>query len=223
MFQGLILSLALLNTSLAQSPEIYAPGSTFAQAAVQNSTGFDRTYELRFHNPVQDKNFYLLSLFQRHPEVGRLLRQDALLRKLSNEKVRALRMAATCNDMDCFDRLFRISDPTIETVAIQLKSLSRQPEFKRLIMKDMRPSGVFIKYGRQSDSEMLVAAWKDAANGMNRLLRVYALGKDPFYKNIDRVSFDVSSEEYRELLKTNLRRSRSPKDRSSLNPHSTLL
>jgi len=35
---------------------------------------------------------------------------------------------------------------------------------------------------------------------MNRLLRVYCLGKDPFYKNIDRVSFDVSSEEYRKLL-----------------------
>jgi len=205
MLLRLTLSFALLaNTSFAQSPALHTSGSTFAQAAGIVASGFDRTYQLRFRNAVQDKNFYLLSLFQRHPEVGRLLRQDALLRKLFNEKVRALRMAATCNDMDCFDRLFRISDPTIETVAIQLKSLSRQPEFKRLIMKDMRPSGVFIKYSRQSDSEMLVAAWKDAAHGMNRLLRVYALGKDPFYKNIDRVSFDVSSEEYHQLLKTKL-------------------
>jgi hypothetical protein len=71
-------------------------------------------------------------------------------------------------------------------------------------MKDLRPSGVFIKYSRQSDSEMLIAAWKDAANGMNRLLRVYCLGDNPFYKDIDRVSFDVSSEEYRKLLKVKL-------------------
>ena len=106
-------------------------------------------------------------------------------------------MAATCNDVDCFDRLFRLSGPTIETVATQLRTLSKRPEFKRLVMKDMRPSGAFIKYNHRSDAEMLIAAWKDAANGMNRLLRVYGLGKDPFYKNIDRVSFDVSSEEYR--------------------------
>jgi hypothetical protein len=71
-------------------------------------------------------------------------------------------------------------------------------------MKDLRPSGAFIKYSRKSDSEMLIAAWKDAANGMNRLLSVYGLGKNPFYKDIDRVSFDVSSEEYRKLLKEKL-------------------
>ena len=68
----------------------------------------------------------------------------------------------------------------------------------------MRPSGAFIKYSQQSDSGMLIAAWKDAANGMNRLLSVYGLGKNPFYKDIDRVSFDVSSAEYRELLKAKL-------------------
>src|SRR5687768_5321186 len=152
MLRQLILSFALLaNTSFAQSPELYASGSTFAQAAGINAPGFDRTYQIRFGNAVQDKNFYLLSLFQRHPEVGRLLRRNAVLRNLSTDKVRALKMAATCNDVDCFDRLFRLSDPTIETVGIQLKGLSRRPEFRRLVMKDMRPSGVFIKYSRQSD------------------------------------------------------------------------
>ena len=205
MLRQLILSFALLaNTSFAQSHQLNSPGFTFAQAAGPSASGFDRTYQLRFRNPVQDKNFYLLSLFQRHPEVGRLLRRNAILRKLSNDNVRALRIAATCKDVDCYDRLFRCSGPTIETVAFQLKTLSKRPEFKKLVMKDMRPSGAFIKYSQLSDSEMLVAAWKDAANGMNRLLRVYALGKDPFYKNIDRVSFDVSSEEYRQLLKTKL-------------------
>ena len=205
MRRHLILSVALLiNTSLGPSAVLSAAHIPFSQSAGQKASGFDRTYQLRFRNPVQDKNFYLFSLFQRHPEVGRVLRRNAVLRNLSNDKLRALKMAATCNDVDCFDRLFRFSGPTIETVAIQLKVLSKRPEFKTLVMKDMRPSGAFIKYSQQSDSEMLVAAWKDAANGMNRLLRVYALGKDPFYKNIDRVSFDVSSEGYRQLLRTKI-------------------
>jgi hypothetical protein len=51
---------------------------------------------------------------------------------------------------------------------------------------------------------MLISAWRDATKGMNRLLTVYGLGKNPYYKDIDRVSFDVSSEAYRGLLKTKL-------------------
>src|SRR5882672_2620161 len=192
MLRHLILSFVLLtNTSFAQNGGL-------------NSSGFDSTYKLTLRNPVQDKNFYLLSLFQRHPEIRKLLRENKVLKKLSDDKLQALRMAANCNDVGCFDRLFRFSGPAIETVATKLEALGKHPEFKKLVMKDLRPSGAFIKYSRQSDSEMLIAAWKDAANGMNRLLRIYCLGKDPFYKDIDKVSFDVSSEEYRKLLKVKI-------------------
>src|SRR5882757_7073196 len=214
MLRHLFLSFVLVtNTAFAQSAGLNASGhhqrsdstyalltpTSFAQGAVLDASGFDPTYKLTFRNPVQDKNFYLLSLFQQNPEVGKLLRGNRALKIVSREKLQALRMGANCNDVACFDQLFRLSGPTIETVAIELKALAKRPQFKTLL-KDMRRSGVFIKYSSQSDAEMLVAAWKDAANGMNRLLRVYGLGKDPFYKNIDRVSFDVASEEYRKLL-----------------------
>jgi len=205
MFRHLILSFVLLtNTSFGQNAGLISSGFAFAQNAGLNSSGFDSTYKLTFRNAVQDKNFYLLSLFQRHPEVGKLLGRNKALKKLADDKLQALRMAANCDDVGCYDRLFRFSGPTIEKVATELKALSKHPEFKKLVMKDLRPSGVFIKYSRQSDSEMLIAAWKDAANGMNRLLRIYCLGKDPFYKDIDKVSFDVSSEDYRKLLKVKL-------------------
>ena len=222
MFRHLILSLVLLtNASFVQNAGLSSSGfyfthqplaNTSTQNASLHSSGFDSTYKLTLRNAVQDKNFYLLSLFQGHPEVRKLLRENKALKKLSNDKVQALRMAANCNDVGCFDRLFRFSDPTIEMVANELRALGKHPEFRKLVLKDMRPSGAFIKYSRQSDSEMFVAAWKDAANGMNRLLRVYGLGKDPFYKNIDRVSFDVSSEEYRKLLKAKLAEIRLAKD-----------
>jgi hypothetical protein len=223
MLRHLILSLVLLtNTSFAQNAGLNSSGfdrtyklltnASFAQNAELNSSGFDRTYKLTLRNAVQDKNFYLLSLFQRHPEVRKPLSGNNALRKLSNDKLQALRMAANCNDVGCFDRLFRFSSPTIQTVATELKALGKQPEFKKLVTKDLRPSGAFVKYSRQSDSEMLIAAWKDAANGMNRLLRIYCLGKDPFYKDIDKVSFDVSSEEYRKLLKVKIREIKLSKD-----------
>lgn len=213
LLRHLILSLALLtNSSFAQTAPINSSGVAFAQSAALNSSGFDSNYQLKLRNPVQDKNFYLLSLFQQNPEVRKLLSRNKALKKLSDDKRRALQMAANCNDVECFDRMFRLSGPAIETVASELKVLSKQPQFKKLVMTDLRPSGAFIKYNSQSDSEMLVAAWKDAAKGMNRLLSVYGLGKNPLYKDIDRVSFDVSSEEYRELLKTKLAEIKLPKD-----------
>jgi hypothetical protein len=46
----------------------------------------------------------------------------------------------------------------------------------------MRRSGVFVKYSSQSGGDAGCGV-ESAANGMNRLLRVYCLGKEPFYKN----------------------------------------
>ena len=212
MLRPILLSIVLLSTSLAQHAELHSAGfgrasqrstnNPFAQSAEFKSSGFDSTYKLTLHNPVQDKNFYLLSLFQRDRGVRELLRRNTVLKKVSNNKLNALKMAGNCSDMSCFDQLFSFSGPTIETVAAELKALAKDSEFKKLVKNDLRGSGAFIKYSRQSDTEMLVAAWKDAAKGMNRLLSVYALGQNPFYKDIDRVSFDVSSAEYRNLLKT---------------------
>jgi hypothetical protein len=201
MLRHLLLSLVLLtNTSLAQiAGPPHSSGFAFAQRAALDSSGFDRTYKLGFRDAVQDKNFYLLSLFQRNPEVRKSLTRNQALNKMAGEKLHALNSAANCNDVGCFDQLFRLSGPTIETVATELAVLAKRPEFK-MLARDMRRSGVFIKYNRQSDAEMLVAAWKDAANGMNRLLSIYCLGNDPTYKEIDKVSFDVSSEAYRKLL-----------------------
>jgi hypothetical protein len=205
MLRPILLSFVLLtNSSFAQNARLTPSRFAVAQNARLSSSGFDQAYKLALRNAVQDKNFYLLSLFQQNPEVGKLLRKNNVLKKLSNDKLQALKAAANCNDVDCLDRLFRLPSPTIETVATELKALSRHLEFKKLVTKHLRPSGVFIKYSHQSDSEMLIAAWKDAANGMNRLLRIYCLGQNPLYKDIDKVSFDVSSEEYRKLLKVKI-------------------
>lgn len=218
MFRHLILSFVLIaNTSFAQNAGLNSAGFNntyrpFTQNARLDTSGFDNAYKLTFRNAVQDKNFYLLSLIQRHPQVGRLLRRNTILKRLSNDKARALRRATNCDDVDCFDQLFRFSGPAIQQVANEFRVLSRHPEFKKLIRNDLRPSGAFIKYSGQSDSEMLIAAWKDAANGLNRLLRIYGLGQNPFYKDIDRVSFDVSSEEYRKLLKAKLAEIKPAKD-----------
>lgn len=219
MLRQLLLSFVLLvqpsvfsYPQLESRVEINQPRNTSSFRGVAPSSGFDPTYQLSLRNPIQDKNFYLLSLFQRDTNVGSLLRRGATLRRLTRDQQRALRIAAGCGNVECLDRLFRISDATIETVANELKRLSRSRQFANLVRKEMRPSGAFIKYSSQSDTEMLISAWRDAAKGMNRLLTVYLLGKNPFYKDIDRVSFDVAGEEYRNLVKSKLREIQLGKD-----------
>lgn len=214
MFRHFILCVVLLATAIAPSAALdrsnraYAVLSppAFSQQAKLASAGFDSAYKLSLPKPVQDKNFYLLSLFQRNREVRELLGKNKVLREVYNEKLLALERAVSCNDVSCFDDLIRLRAATIEVVAAELEVLARTPQFKVLVKKDLRPSGVFVRYRQQSDAELLVAAWRDAANGMNRILSVYCLGNDPAYKNIDRVSFDVSKKDYTDLLRMRIKR-----------------
>jgi len=215
MLRNFLLSVALLTGAFAQNvplnpsgfPAYHKPrvGDTYAQKTALDSNGFDRTYRLSLPKPVQDKNFFLLSLFQRDRAVRRRLSQNQALKQLNADKVRALRKVASCENVACFDQLIRLDDSTIEAVAAELQTLANRREFKLLAKRDLRPSGVFIKYATQSDSQMFVSAWKDAANGMNRILSVYGLGKDPRYKDIDRISFEVNTEDYRNRLKAKIR------------------
>src|SRR5688500_13576670 len=103
MLRRVIFSLGLLtSTSVPQNAQLISlrsagtyqslPSPSVAQNARLHPSGFDPTYKLVFRNPVQDKNFYLLSLFQRNPEVGKLLRRNAVLKRLTSQKIQALRV-----------------------------------------------------------------------------------------------------------------------------------
>jgi hypothetical protein len=206
LFVVLITSVFVQNAAFSSSSshgvyELRADSASHASDQKVDASGFDRDYKLSLPKPVQDKNFYLLSLFQRKPAVRIVLSQNKALKQLAAAKASALKKAASCDNVGCLDQLIRFDGPTIEAVATALHTLANRREFKLLAKKDLRPSGVFIRYNNQSDPQMLVAAWKDAANGMNRILSVYGLGGNPRYKDIDRVSYDVSTETYRRLLK----------------------
>jgi hypothetical protein len=213
MFRHLILFLVLLTNAFAPGAALnggnrsylLSSPSAFSQQAATASSDFDSRYKLSLPKPVQDKNFFLLSLFQRNRQVRELLRKNKVLREVSNEKLLALGEAESCSEVSCFDDRLRLRAATIEVVAAELEVLARTPQFKALAKNDLRPSGVFAIYRQLSDAQLLVAAWRDAANGMNRILSVYGLGTDPTYKDIDRVSFDVSKKDYSELLRAKIK------------------
>ena len=205
----ILLTAALAHHAVLSSSSSYGLNEAkrkiaYAQPAARNASGFDSAYRLSLPKPVQDKNFYLLSLFQRNPQARKLITQNKVLSELARGKMLALKKASTCNNASCFDELVRFNTDEIDAVADELKKLANTPQLKRLTSHDLRPSGAFIKYNEQPDDQMLVAAWKDAAAGLNRIMSVYGLGKDPRYKDIDKVSFDVASQTYSNLVRAKI-------------------
>ncbi len=55
--------------------------TAFAEDAALDSSGFDSTYKFSLPKPVQDKTFYLLSLFQETREVRKTSILDARWRR----------------------------------------------------------------------------------------------------------------------------------------------
>jgi hypothetical protein len=51
-------------------------------------------------------------------------------------------------------------------------------------------SGLLHSYEDQPASGLIAAAWRDAAEGMNRIIDVYALGTPARYSQIDAASYD---------------------------------
>ena len=137
---------------------------------------------LHLTKPVQDKNFYALSLLKAEdPELGALRRT----------KVDALhKSVTTCAlDVTCFAAAMKFSDAEIAQAAAALRRL-------HLDESALRASGTEILH------PTFEAAWLDAAKGINNIIDVYGTGKAPRYPQIDSVSFDVKSQAYGQLVHT---------------------
>lgn len=186
--------------------------NSFAQGTVKSVRGFDANYKIAFRNAVEDKNFYLLSLFQHQHTMRRDLRKYKILQTLAEKEKNALKNATSCEDVACYDQAFRLSDGDIEAVAKAFENAANDAKLKRLAEKDLRPSGMFIRYVSKSDAALLAAAWRDAAKGLNHILDVYGLGKDALYKDIDNASYDVNGAEYKRILKSKVAEINLPKD-----------
>lgn len=130
--------------------------------------------------PVQDKNFYLLSLIERTPDVARVIASDPELAAIRRDKADALRTD--------WQKL-RFSDAEITAAGAVLRRLYKPDG-------EIVRSGVYVRYAD------VIAAWDDSARAINNILDVYGSGKAPRYPAIDAVSYDVKSEAYTKLLHT---------------------
>ncbi len=158
---------------------------------------------VRLESPVQDKNFYLLSMLERTSDTRDAVKADPTLARIAAERLAALDKAAkTCNlDLDCYAAAFKWDDAQSSEAGRALAALYRtSPAVRRLADGPLRESGMYVRYRNLAGDQLLDHAWADCIRGINRIIDVYGLGKAPRYPAIDSITNDVKSDAWRHIV-----------------------
>jgi hypothetical protein len=159
---------------------------------------------LALRSPVQDKNFYLLSMIERTSAVHAATGSDPALTKLAGNLRTRLRDADSCgSQVDCYTSAPTWQPDEIAAAASALRSLyAADPGVARMVDGPLRASGVFQLHQDLPGPEFLAQSFTDAAKAINHIVEVYGAGHAPRYPAIDSISFDVKASSYAALLHT---------------------
>lgn len=136
--------------------------------------------------PLQDKNFYFLTLLERN--AVRAVGSQESLQRLWQEKASGLDKSAACKgNVPCVLALFRWTE---EEIALAGEALAGTPAIVAAVEPDMRTSGMFVRWESLTGAELVRRAWTDAARQMNRIADVYGEGAKPRYAEIDSMAYD---------------------------------
>lgn len=164
----------------------------------QNQPTFDPAYQfIQSGNLVQDKNFYLLTLFEEEPVLQKAIQKSSTLQHYQVYNERGAQIAKECPDAACFAASLAFSDQQIIAIGQALQELyNSQPAFRETLQKHLRPSGVFMRYASMPEDKMLVQRWKEEAYGLNYVLNAYTKNTGLRYPRIDSAMYDVHSADY---------------------------
>lgn len=152
--------------------------------------------------PTQDRDAYLLTLIAAEPAAAKAVANDPDLEAIAGRlgETRAAVLAACRQTKACPVERLMLSDAEIGRAGDALAAMAAAGKPLSGVARQMRASGLFQRHAGLSDVAMVRAAWSDTAQGINRLYRVYALGEKPRYPEIDSMTRDPASDEWRHLL-----------------------
>jgi hypothetical protein len=176
--------------------------NAFAQQAPAQKNDVLRTT----YNPVQYKNFYLLTLLQQEASVKKILQTDEVLSSfLKTKKENISKAIKNCNqDIACFATTLKFSDNEIELIGARLKFLYKKDNaLGQLMLNHIIPSGCYNLFAGLPPNEMIKKVWEQDAKSINNTISVYVEGAKPNYPKIDSIGFDVKDKSYPEIVSTN--------------------
>jgi len=170
-------------------------------------------------HPVQDKNYYLLSLIENDAGVRNAIAADPELSRFASERQGAAAFAqSSCKgDAACLLKSFLWTDEEIRAVSIALERLAMtNPRVHAMVETKLRPSHAYVLFEGQSSGRLLAYAWQVCAGGLNEVISVYGLGAAPRYPLIDSMTADAKSPEFQKQIVPLVASAAAPSQPSSL-------
>jgi hypothetical protein len=188
------MQLASLQRLLLAAVVFTLPHYAVAQAAIK---------PLPLHDALQDKDFLLLSLLQANAQARSALVADKALEQVSAERQQFLTVASqTCKgNAGCTLKALVWTEEEIRTASFALaQAYKDDPSVRKLVDGDLRSSGAYVLYQKESGEDLLVNSWEVCARGLNNIIAVYGQGAAPRYPQIDSISLDVNSADFQQRI-----------------------
>ena len=159
-------------------------------------------YSASFADGVEARVFPLPMMIRAAAGWPEALAADPALAQLAAQREARVPATDCAPAPQCLADAWMWTDADIALVAARLQVLARNPRLAKTLVADhMRQSGSFARHAALSDGDLVSAAWRDTAAGMNHVIAVYAKGAPPRYPKIDAFIFDVKNPEYANVLK----------------------
>jgi len=157
-------------------------------------------------SPIQDKNFYFLSLLQRDAHAYGEIQSSLPLSAVAKTKIKALRESNANTDFGKISVLASLlfTEDEITKVASELSDLVRTGKLTAFVTA-LRRSGTYQRFADTTDEDLVAQAWRDVALGINRVLHVYGLqDQNPHSSGIDSPLYKPTNPLFGALVKTAL-------------------
>ncbi len=168
---------------------------------------FNKNYVfLESNSKVKDRNFYWTTLVEKNTSISSLIENDEdLLAYLETAKQR-LNTIANQNNVTAsqYANALKFSDNERIAIATAIKKVvkSNTTTFVDFSNTHIGPSGAFNQFSEITNvdryNQLIV---EEMLLGINQIIDTYAAGIEPVYPDIDAVSFDVNSAQYKLQLK----------------------
>jgi hypothetical protein len=156
-----------------------------------------KDYAAPFADTLEARVFPLFAMMRSADGWAPALGGDAGLRRLAAERAARLPRDDCKPAPACLADAWLWTEADIMAAEARLRLLLRDRRLNSaLVARQMRPSGRFAKHAAMDDAAFVAAAWRDAAEAVNRVIAVYAKGAAPRYPKIDSIIFDASGSEF---------------------------
>ena len=156
---------------------------------------------------VKDRNFYWATLIENSFSISNLIQNDTEFENFLSTAKERLSTIANQNNATTQDyaNSLKFTASEINMISLAIKELTKgnATSFIDFSNTHIGPSGAFIIFRDVTDvSRLQQLIVEEMLYGINQIIDTYGAGNDPRYPTIDAVSFDVSSSQYKSLLKT---------------------